>query len=318
MKLSTALDGFKLHMLGDGYSQNSISLYLHYLKMFCSHLDDPDIETITETMVQKFYVWIQTEYKPVRFNKNQEPLSKSSVNKVWVALRTFYGWIEETFHQPRQDGMISQVEEPEIEIVPFSESEIKLLLRGCKNVLVHGTTRAREHYQRRPTATRDESIIRLLTDTGVRASEFCRLTREDADLVTGALTVKRWGSGRKTKNRTVYIGNYTKKSLWLYINTRTDQNERLFVTDDGCEMDRNTLKNLISGIADNAGVKHAYPHRFRHTFAIQYLRNGGDVFTLQKILGHTSWKMVRRYLAIAQVDIANAHRRASPIDNWKI
>lgn len=67
-----------------------------------------------------------------------------------------------------------------------------------------------------------------------------------------------------------------------------------------------------------AGVQDCHPHRFRHTFAVNFLRNGGNAFEIQMALGHTTLQMVQTYLALAQADLDAAHRKASPVENWRL
>ena len=99
---------------------------------------------------------------------------------------------------------------------------------------------------------------------------------------------------------------------------REDLEAPLSITSNDRLMRPCTLRHLPSWAWAEGRSPKTSPHKFRHTFAITYLRSGGDVFTLQQILGHASLDTVRLYARIAQSDVAQAHRKASPVDNWRL
>jgi site-specific recombinase XerD len=77
------------------------------------------------------------------------------------------------------------------------------------------------------------------------------------------------------------------------------------------------LYHLIIRVRKRAKVK-AFPHEFRHTFTIHFLRNSENIYALQAILGHTSLEMIKRYLSIAEADIEVVHRSASVVNCWHL
>ena len=130
------------------------------------------------------------------------------------------------------------------------------------------------------------------------------------------------GKGHKT--RVVPFSRETKRALYQYLNQRQQNPESaLFESDRGVTagdgLTRHGLRFLIRRLGNSAGLTGARvsPHTFRHTFAISFLRAGGNVFTLQQMLGHTNLAMTNRYVAIAQADIANQHQRYSPVAQLK-
>jgi integrase/recombinase XerD len=208
-------------------------------------------------------------------------------------------------------------------VEPFKQDEVETMLKVCLySREVHPGNR-KNFIMRLANGTRDQAILLVLLDTGVRASEFCSLRIEDVDLKTGRVLIKHGivGGAKGGKGRTVFLGKATRRSIMRYLAKRENADwpdAYLFVSKADRPFNPNSLRQLIKSIAERANVRNTYPHRFRHTFAITYLRAGGDLFTLQALLGHTTLDMVRRYARIAEIDIEQAHRKASPVDNWRL
>jgi site-specific recombinase XerD len=202
-------------------------------------------------------------------------------------------------------------------IVPLTKSDLQLLLAGTARSQEYrrGAQRPTDH--RRPTEHRDRAILLLLVDTGLRASELVSLCIYQADLRNQRITV----DGKGKKERSLPISARTSRALWKYLQTRDDADRKaapLFATRTGAHLDRNTLRQMLQRIGDRQGVPGVTLHRFRHTFAINFLRNGGNIYALQRMLGHETLDMVQRYLALVQGDVDNAHLHASPVEQWRL
>jgi len=162
-------------------------------------------------------------------------------------------------------------------------------------------------------AERDKAILLSLVDTGCRASEFLSVNIGDLDFVNGEIRILH---GKGDKYRTVYLGRNSRRAVRRYLKTRKELSSHspLWITNDGCRLTFSGLRQIIRRRAWDAQIDSPGIHDFRRCFAIEFLRNDGDIFTLQKILGHSSLEMVKRYLAIAKTDCEIAHRKASPVD----
>ena len=148
--------------------------------------------------------------------------------------------------------------------------------------------------------------------------QFWNAAIKDYDRKQGRLVVEH---GKGDKPRVVYLGTAGQRGLWRYYltdRTTTSPNEPLFATGTGRHLDNSGVRLMIQRAGERVGIPNAGPHRFRHTFAINFLRNGGNILALQDLLGHSSLEMVRRYARQAEVDLQQAQRRASPADNWNL
>lgn len=322
MILSQAADGFLLSLRAGGYSRATVDLYRYVMDCLVAYLADPPLNQIKPNDLKKYFVYLQDEYKPRRKAPSGKALSGSTLQNHWKAIRSLYNWAtEEELIKSRPDEKLKLPENNPRAVLPLTEAEVKALLKAAEYTREAKPGNRSSFSMHRATAARDTALILLLLDTGVRAGEAGRLLVEDVDLKTGEVTVHPYGnSKRKTKARSVFLGKSGQKAVWRYLATRPDaqKDDPLFLSITGRPMDANSIRCLLVDLGEKAGISHVHPHRLRHTFSIQYLKNGGDVFTLQRLLGHASLDMVKHYLEIAAVDAQNAHRRASPADNWHL
>ena len=169
------------------------------------------------------------------------------------------------------------------------------------------------------TPLRDKALLLTLYDTGLRASELTQLLVEDIDLVNGVIRV-RAETTKKQTSRMAPLGVKAARAITAY--ERRERRpalphvQHLFLTAGGEPITRWALTHLLRQVSDRTEIPrdHLAPHAWRRGFAVQYLRNGGGLFTLQQILGHRTLAMTRRYVTYLPDDLQRDHLRASPGD----
>ena len=158
---------------------------------------------------------------------------------------------------------------------------------------------------------RETLIVLLLLDTGVRASELCSIDVEHIDIANARIKVR----GKWNKERFVFLGARTVKALLRYwaahgieqgAAIRNERNEH--------RMSRNGLFRTLQRMAARTRVAGVSPHALRRTFAIFHLRNGVDLYTLARLMGHEDIATLKVYLDLVDTDAADAHRRYTLLD----
>lgn len=166
---------------------------------------------------------------------------------------------------------------------------------------------------------RDEAIIDFLLSTGVRVGEIAAMNRGNVDLMTGAVT---FVGEKNDKERTVYLDVRAKKHLIEYLQTRTDNNEALFVTHrmyknvygirECRRMGKTAYENLTKDVCQKAGImdKICTVHVFRKTFATRCAENNMPLEIIQELLGHSSAEITsKHYVAKTQKRVRTEFER---------
>ncbi|MFF3923998.1 tyrosine-type recombinase/integrase [Paenibacillus lactis] len=167
------------------------------------------------------------------------------------------------------------------------------------------------------TGYRDFTMMVLLLETGMRISELCNL--KIGDLFFKDLEI-RITKGKGNRARRVPFQQKCARIIRRYLDIRGDLGtDALFVNISNEQISPRALQDKMKEYGRSAeitGVRLS-PHTFRHTMAKFYIMNGGDPFTLRRILGHATLDMVDYYVELFSSDIKQQHKKFSPVENMK-
>lgn len=276
--ITDAIADFIQYRTAQHYSPHTIRNYQNTFRAFIAWLDcNPEPGQIGASHM-------------IKFLGSREGLSKKTVLNYHADLSSLWGWM--VGQGLAAANVMRQVPAPRPgvrAIAALSRLEVSALIQAAFE-------------GQRPA--RDRAIVLLLLDTGMRASELCSLAVGDISWIARRLRVV----GKGDKERYLIFSATTSQVLEDYLQGR--KSGLVF------DLNRLSLLLLFRRLGQRAGVIHCHPHRLRHTFAIQFLRNRGNVYSLQAALGHSSLDMVKRYLEISQADLESDMDRASPVEGW--
>ena len=309
MTLQDALVAYKTYARAEGKSPKTVAWVVSSVGYFAEFLgpEQQDISTITGNDLRRFIIALQGKPKFANhpYNKPQQAkLSSQSIETYCRAIKAFFGFLKrEGFIENNAMAKVKMPKVPETVIPTFSEKEIEKLLAQADKSSNEGF--------------RDYCLLLIFIDTGIRLSELAYLKTDDIDYEQNLFRVM--GKGRK--ERFVPFGRRVAKALMKYqLKCRPEPigTENFWLRRDGQPLLPKRIEKLISAYGKKAGLKRCYAHKLRHTSSVMYLRNGGDVFSLQKKLGHRSLEMTRRYSNLADTDVRRQHLAYGVADRLKI
>lgn len=231
-----------------------------------------------------------------RIAELRERLSAVSVNVHLRCINAYFMWLHK--EHGKELLRIPKLKEEQKILATLTPEGIQRTI-GFKPI---GTNLRRAHL-----------IALTILDTGLRASECLGVTTVDVDF--DHLTLKILGKGGK--HRMVPFSGELRKKLWRYAQQRHVTLPILvFGTKNNTQVSVRNLERDFKMLGQKIGIEGVRfsPHTLRHSFAVQYLKNGGNLEYLRRILGHTSLSTTQKYLrSLGVEDLGAVHSSLSPL-----
>ena len=293
ISLEEALEAFLLDCRARRLAPSTVEIYEEKLRRFFKWAEKEGLTMLADVdahRLRRFLLWLDE----VGHNAGGQHIHAR-------ALRAWLNFLE-------ADGIL--------EVSPMRRVRMPKLPKPLPRVLTEGDIDA---MLAAAGNDRDKAIILALLDTGARVSEFVALNVGDVD-TAGAVKIHH---GKGDKARTVFLGYRALRALRRYLWQREDATapaSPLWASfrnpETGERMTTNAVRQMLKRVAARADVAKANPHAFRATFALWSLRSGMDIYTLARLMGHADIAVLKHYLALAETDLAEAHRQHGPVDSY--
>ena len=249
--------------------------------LFCTDEGVEQVEAVTAPLVRRFFDIVRQRTDPRTGHK----VSSQTVHRYARAVRALLNWcVREGMLDERVPKRVAMPKREEKVIPTLSADQVELLLRVAVTV-------------------RDKAIVAVLLDTGIRANELCTLMLDNVHFTSEDpwLLVR----GKRNKCREVGLGKRARQLLHRYIyrerpRLATADERHVFLGRRG-PLTPSGLDQVLYALRDAAGAEHfrgvrVRAHVLRHSFAVSYLANGGDLFKLSRLMGHSSVQTTAEYL----------------------
>ena len=296
VSFAEAFEEFLTEKTASNLSPSSIRNYtqsLEYFMEFHELTEEDDIHQVTK---QHFFKWINTQHL--------EGKKHSTINHYLRDCRTFFYWCMDSDRGYIEPFKIQLTTAQEEQLKLFSDSDIEKRLEK---------PRAKDSF----TEWRMWAVVNWVLATGNRAATICDVKISDVDFKTKEIKLQH------TKNKKAQIiplspslATVLKQYLKMW-RKDADEDTFLFCNVGEEQLTTNALRHNFQKYCADREVEQTNIHGLRHNFAKGWIRNGGDVFKLQRILGHSSLEMTRRYVKLFSEDIKEDFEEFSPLDNIK-
>jgi len=268
-------------------------------------LEKIDADLIREYIRYLLYEHEQYKDHPYKKDKSHKiGLSPTAINIHITYLKGFFNFLyKEDFIAANPMKNINKFKVDNDTVNALTVDEVKLLFAQIDRTTFAGS--------------RDYTVLMLMLDTGIRIGELLKLEIDDFNMQQGSITIQSAVS-KVRKMRILPISPFVTKLIIHHLQQRDEtwECESLFTTYEGNSLEASSFRKRIKHYAEKAGLnKRVYPYLMRHTFSLLYLTlKQGDAFSLQRMLGHSSMQMTRRYVNLKDKDLKDKHLIYSPVE----